>query len=248
MIRVPAPVPARRRALMQRSRLIAGLFSAAALAGAASAQAGDLYGFVDETGRVYVTPSPPPGDTRYQLFLRAPDDYLLKETVALPPSRNPGDFRLRSPMARMQPESEKDLLANPALDAKPYKAEVMEASREHKVDPALVYAVMRAESNYNPNAISEKGAVGLMQIMPDTGRRFGIKEKDLKVPAKNIGTGVKYLAELLEMFEGDLRLAIAAYNAGENAVIRHGRRVSPYAETIAYVPRVLRAYEELRLK
>ncbi len=178
MIRVPVPVRAHRPACMQPRRLIAGLLSAAALTGAAGAHAGDLYGFVDETGRVHVTPSPPPGDTRYQLFLRAPDDYLLKETVALPPSRNPGDFRLRSPMARMQPDA----------------------------------------------------------------------EKDLKVPAKNIRTGVQYLAELLEMFEGDLRLAIAAYNAGENAVIRHGRRVPPYAETIAYVPRVLRAYEELRLK
>jgi soluble lytic murein transglycosylase-like protein len=226
---------------------IAGILTVA-LAGAGTVHAGDLYGFVDENGRVHVTPSPPAGDTRYQLFLRAPDDYLLKEQAALPRSRNPGDFRLRAPMARMQPEAEKDLLANPALDAKPYKAEVIEAAREHKVDPALVYAVMRAESNYNPNAISYKGAVGLMQIMPDTGRRFGIKEKDLKVPHKNISTGVQYLSELLAMFDGDLRLAIAAYNAGENAVIRHGRRIPPYAETIAYVPRVLRVYEELRLK
>jgi soluble lytic murein transglycosylase-like protein len=148
----------------------------------------------------------------------------------------------------MAPDNETALLSNPALQAKPYKDEVIEAAREHKVDPALVYAVMRAESNYNPNAVSEKGAVGLMQIMPDTGRRYGLKEKELKVPGKNIRTGVQYLSELLAMFDGDLRLAIAAYNAGENAVIRHGRRVPPYAETIAYVPRVLRVYEELRLK
>jgi soluble lytic murein transglycosylase-like protein len=212
------------------------------------AHAGDLYGFVDENGRVHVTASPPAGDTRYQLFLRAPDDYMLKESGALPPARNPGDFRLRAPMARMAPEAEKDLLSNPALDAKPYKDEVIGAAREHKVDPALVYAVMRAESNYNPNAVSHKGAVGLMQIMPDTGRRFGIQEKDLRVPDKNIRTGVRYLSELITMFEGDLRLAVAAYNAGENAVIRHGRRIPPYAETLAYVPRVLRVYEELRLK
>jgi soluble lytic murein transglycosylase-like protein len=221
---------------------------AALVLGAGSARAGDLYGFVDESGRVHVTPNPPAGDTRYQLFLRAPDDYLLKEATALPAVRNPGDFRLRSPLARMAPDNEKALLSNPALQAKPYKDEVIEAAREHKVDPALVYAVMRAESNYNPNAVSEKGAVGLMQIMPDTGRRYGLKEKELKVPGKNIRTGVQYLSELLAMFDGDLRLAIAAYNAGENAVIRHGRRVPPYAETIAYVPRVLRVYEELRLK
>ncbi len=223
--------------------LVAALF-----AGTGPAHAGDLYGFVDENGRVHVTANPPAGDPRYQLFLRAPDDYLLKEASALPPARNPGDFRLRAPMARMSADAEKALLANPALAAKPYRDEVLEASKEHKVDPALVYAVMRAESNYNPNAVSEKGAVGLMQIMPDTGRRFGLKEKELKVPGKNIRTGVQYLSELIAMFDGDLRLAVAAYNAGENAVIRHGRRVPPYAETIAYVPRVLRAYDELRLK
>jgi soluble lytic murein transglycosylase-like protein len=215
---------------------------------ASTAHAGDLYGFVDESGRVHVTQSPPAGDTRYQLFLRAPDDYLLKDAAALPATRNPGDFRLRSPLARMAPDTEKALLGNPALDAKPYRDDVIEAARVHRVDPALVYAVMRAESNYNPNAVSEKGAVGLMQIMPDTGRRFGLQEKELRVPGKNIRTGVQYLSELIAMFDGDLRLAIAAYNAGENAVIRHGRRVPPYAETIAYVPRVLRLYEELRLK
>jgi soluble lytic murein transglycosylase-like protein len=230
------------------ARVVLPLAAAAVFAGAGAARAGDLYGFVDESGRVHVTATPPAGDSRYQLFLRAPDDYLLKEAAALPPTRNPGDFRLRSPMARMSADAEKDLLANPALAAKPYRDEVFEASKEHRVDPALVYAVMRAESNYNPNAVSEKGAVGLMQIMPDTGRRFGLKEKELKVPGKNIRTGVQYLSELITLFDGDLRLAVAAYNAGENAVIRHGRRVPPYAETIAYVPRVLRAYEELRLK
>lgn len=229
------------------ARIVAPL-AAAVFASAGPAQAGDLYGFVDESGRVHVTATPPAGDPRYQLFLRAPDDYLLKEASALPPVRNPGDFRLRAPGARMSADAEQDLLANPALAAKPYREEVLEAAKMHKVDPALVYAVMRAESNYDPNAVSHKGAVGLMQIMPDTGRRFGLKEKELKVPGKNIRTGVQYLSELIAMFDGDLRLAVAAYNAGENAVIRHGRRVPPYAETLAYVPRVLRAYEELRLK
>jgi soluble lytic murein transglycosylase-like protein len=223
------------------------LLAFAAAFGAGGAWANDLYGFVDETGRVHVTAAPPAGDTRYQLFLRAPDDYLLKEGNAFPNVRNPGDFRLRSPSARIDP-SDKDPLNNPALQGKPYKDEVVEASKVHKVDPALVHAVILAESNYNPNAVSDKGAVGLMQIMPDTGRRFGVKEKDLKVPGKNISTGVQYLSELIVLFDGDLKLAVAAYNAGENAVIRHGRRVPPYAETIAYVPRVLRAYEALRLK
>jgi soluble lytic murein transglycosylase-like protein len=108
--------------------------------------------------------------------------------------------------------------------------------------------VIAAESNYNPNARSNKGAVGLMQVMPDTGRRYGVKEKELKHPEKNIRAGVQYLADLIDLFDGDLKLALAGYNAGENAVLRHGRKVPPFAETQAYVPRVLRFYDTLRLR
>jgi soluble lytic murein transglycosylase-like protein len=87
-----------------------------------------------------------------------------------------------------------------------------------------------------------------MQVMPDTGRRYGVKEKELKQPAQNIRTGAQYLADLIDMFDGDLKLALAGYNAGENAVLRHGRNIPPFAETQAYVPRVLRFYDTLRLR
>ncbi len=229
-----------------RTRLIALVLAvAAATAGGAARAQSDLYGFVDESGRVHVTASPPAGDPRYQLFLRSPDDYRLKDASEFRNLRNPGDSRLRAPWGRV---TERSMLENPLLEDKPFQEHVVEAAKEHKVDPALVHAVIVAESNYNPNAVSDKGAIGLMQVMPDTGKRYGAKEKDLRVPQKNIRIGVQYLADLIEMFDGDLKLALAAYNAGENAVIRYGRKVPPYAETIAYVPRVLKVYEGLRLK
>lgn len=107
------------------------------------------------------------------------------------------------------------------------------------LDPALVHAVVRAESAYRPAAVSPKGAVGLMQVMPDTARRFG--RFDLKDPAGNLAAGTAYLSYLLDLF-GDLSLALAAYNAGEGAVLRHGRQVPPYAETRAYVAAILKRY------
>lgn len=110
----------------------------------------------------------------------------------------------------------------------------------HGVQPALLKAIIEVESAYNPRARSPKGALGLMQVMPATAARYG--SFDLYVPEQNIEVGTRYLRDLLALFGGDVRLAVAAYNAGENAVIRHGRRVPPYAETIKYVPMVLERY------
>jgi len=107
---------------------------------------------------------------------------------------------------------------------------------------------MATESNYNARAVSNKGAMGLMQLMPDTARRYGVKEKDIRQPDKNIRAGAQYLADLVQMFDGDLRLALAGYNAGENVVVRYGNRIPPYPETRAYVPRVLAHYDQLRLR
>lgn len=117
-------------------------------------------------------------------------------------------------------------------------------AREHDVDPALVRAVIDVESGYRPAAVSPKGATGLMQLMPATGRRFGVV--DPTDPADNIGGGVRYLRHLLELFDGQLALALAAYNAGEGAVMRYGRRIPPYAETQNYVPAVLERYRSLK--
>jgi len=113
------------------------------------------------------------------------------------------------------------------------------AGRQFGVDPQLVRAVIQVESNYNTNAVSRKGARGLMQLIPDTARRFGVKNSF--DPRQNIAGGVAYLKHLLELFSGNVSLAVAAYNAGENAVLRVGG-VPPFPETIDYVRKVTGLY------
>ncbi|MFN7544535.1 MAG: lytic transglycosylase domain-containing protein [Acidobacteriota bacterium] len=121
---------------------------------------------------------------------------------------------------------------------------VEKAAAEHGVDPMLVRSVMQVESNFNPNALSPKGAMGLMQLMPGTARQLGVTNAfDVR---QNIEGGVKYLRYLKEKFMDD-RLVLAAYNAGEGAVKKHGW-IPPYPETIEYVYRVGRKYGEAKLK
>ena len=122
--------------------------------------------------------------------------------------------------------------------------ELIEAfGAEHGLDSALIRAVIQVESNFNHRAISRKGAQGLMQLMPSTIWRLSVG--DAYDPHENIGAGVRYLRQLLDQFQGDLRLALAAYNAGENAVLRY-RGVPPYPETRDYVTKVLRLYRQMR--
>ena len=110
------------------------------------------------------------------------------------------------------------------------------------LDPALVHAVIQAESAYRPDAVSPKGAVGLMQVMPATGKRFGVN--DLDVPESNLRAGTTYLRHLLDRFD-NVPLALAAYNAGEGAVIRFGHKIPPFPETQGYVQGILRAYRKV---
>lgn len=117
------------------------------------------------------------------------------------------------------------------------------AADRHGIDPALVLAVMRIESGFDARALSPKGAMGLMQLMPDTAARFGVR--DAYDPEQNLRGGAAYLRFLLERFEGDVALAGAAYNAGEGAVDRHGG-VPPYAETQAYVQALRSIYPRRR--
>lgn len=125
-----------------------------------------------------------------------------------------------------------------------YAPHIEAAASEFKVEPALVHAVITAESGYNASAVSRAGAQGLMQLMPQTAARYEVS--DAFDPEQNIRGGVRYLSDLLKLFDNDYRLAVAAYNAGENAVLRHGRKIPPYRETQAYVPKVLRLYEKYR--
>jgi hypothetical protein len=119
----------------------------------------------------------------------------------------------------------------------------MEAARRHGLDPALVLAVVAVESGFRPEAVSPKGAEGLMQLMPATADSLGVR--DALDPEQNLDAGVRHLGSLLTLYGGDLALALAAYNAGEGAVARHGG-IPPYKETRAYVKRVLARYRDRR--
>lgn len=185
------------------------------------ATAADIYGFVDGDGVPHF--SNVPDSSRYQLVLRNPEAYKLKAD---------GRYRLR-------PND------GVAFDVQqPYGEAIQREARSNSLDPFLVDALIAVESNHNPGARSAKGAIGLMQLMPDTAKRYGIA--DPYHAESNIRGGTRYLRDLLAMFDGDVELALAAYNAGENAVIRHGKHVPPYPETQDYVPRVLKKYDALR--
>ncbi|HEV7889822.1 MAG TPA: lytic transglycosylase domain-containing protein [Pyrinomonadaceae bacterium] len=121
---------------------------------------------------------------------------------------------------------------------------IVDSGTRNGVDPVLLYAIMHRESSFKRNALSPKGARGLMQLMPGTAARFGVT--NIFDPRQNIEGGARYVRILLDMFDGDVRLALAGYNAGEGAVLKYGRRVPPYAETQEYVRRISERYELMR--
>jgi soluble lytic murein transglycosylase-like protein len=178
----------------------------------------DIFRHVDKDGRVQYTNVP--HDSRYKIYRRVDDNNPVTETLA-------GEIRHFGSGTR-----------------KRYEKQINAAARANRIDPALIHAVISAESGYNPFARSRSGAAGLMQLMPATAKRYGAHNR--MDPAQNIDAGVRYLRTLMNMFDNDLKLALAAYNAGENAVIRAGNRIPPYAETMTYVPRVLRYYKKYR--
>jgi hypothetical protein len=162
----------------------------------------------------------------------------------------PGDFRLAGKVSEVPAPESKPKAAPPVsakLIDKPFSELIQHAAHDAALDPALVHAVIAVESGYNSVARSPKGALGLMQLMPETAARYGVREREAtRSPAANLRAGTLYLSDLLLLFDGRLDLALAAYNAGENAVFRYGQRIPPYRETQLYVPAVLARYRELQ--
>jgi hypothetical protein len=123
-------------------------------------------------------------------------------------------------------------------------AYIVESAKRNLVDPLLLYSIMHQESTFKPRAMSNKGARGLMQLMPGTAARFGVTS--IWDPKQNIEGGTRYMRFLLDKFEGDVKLALAGYNAGEGAVVKYGYRIPPYSETQEYVRRISRRYDLIR--
>src|SRR5215207_4707993 len=121
---------------------------------------------------------------------------------------------------------------------------IVESGQRNSVDPLLLYSIMHQESSFKSRAMSYKGARGLMQLMPFTASRFGVT--NIWDPKQNIEGGARYMRFLLELFSGDVRLALAGYNAGEGAVMKYGYTVPPYSETQEYVRRISRRYALIR--
>jgi soluble lytic murein transglycosylase-like protein len=117
---------------------------------------------------------------------------------------------------------------------------IANSADKYEIDPTLIYLVMYEESRFNHRAVSRVGARGLMQLMPGTAAKLGVRH--IHDPIENVDAGARYLRTLLEMFNGDVNLALAAYNAGEGAVMKYGRRIPPYRETRNYVWRINTAY------
>lgn len=181
--------------------------------------------------------------------LSTPCTLLAGPPAASPKAANPyqlqlaehGDYRLGAAQAGKRNLASGNPATPQALGNKPFAREIEQAARRSNLDPALVHAVIHVESRYQAQAVSPKGAVGLMQLMPTTARQYGVA--DSRDPAANIAGGARYLRDLLAMFNNDLTMAVAAYNAGPQSVIRNGNAVPPYRETQRYVPKVLSLYQ-----
>lgn len=127
-----------------------------------------------------------------------------------------------------------------------YDRMVNKIARTYGVESALLHAVISVESRYNPKAVSKAGAIGLMQLMPETAKRYGVV--DPHDPLQNLRGGARYLRYLLKKYNNDRNLALAAYNAGEASVAKYGNQIPPYPETTKYVPRVMGYYQKYLIK
>jgi soluble lytic murein transglycosylase-like protein len=178
----------------------------------------DIYKFVDSDGRVYYTDEP-----RHSLYKR-----IIQTKIQHYPS--------------YPKYGSVNVHAYTGPRKKQFMNLINQVASRHQVDAKLVHAVIQTESAYNSNAISSAGAVGLMQLMPETARRFGVIDRN--DPDQNVEGGTRYLKHLINMFNPNLDLAVAAYNAGENAVIKYNNSIPPYPETQNYVKQVLALYNK----
>ena len=208
-------------------------FLALLLGFAAAGSHADIYGYVDERGVSHF--SAEKLDARYQLLVRGSKFGSLDMDFA-----KRGDRQLSN-----------RLIQHPNL--KTYEPLLKRASTDYAVELALLKAVMAAESGFDPDAVSPKGAIGLMQVMPMTAERYGVLgdknktiEQKLRDPKTNIRLGARYLADLHKLFPGQRTLVLASYNAGEGAVRQHDNKIPPYAETRDYVQLVTQLYHVYR--
>lgn len=196
-----------------RASAVLIIISAVALLASAGSVSAGIYAFTDEHGTVHY--SNVPTDPRYRLL------------IASPPEATDSSATIQTLLKRSQA----------------YSSLIEHAARVNRLDPALVRAVIVAESACNPQATSKRGARGLMQLMPATARQYGVR--NVYDPEQNIRAGSQYLRDLADRYKDDLQLMLAAYNAGPQAVDSQGQRIPQFRETLDYVPRVLRIYRRL---
>lgn len=191
-----------------------------------------VYKYVGKDGKVHFTDAPMKGH-QYKLEWKRESRKLAREAQA----RSPRPSESKKTLAQSRSSAAApQVSASLAKRRAAYESLISANAQRYGLPSALVHAVIRAESAYNPTAVSRAGAQGLMQLMPGTAARYGVS--DSFDPAQNIRGGTAYLRDLLDLFDWNLELALAGYNAGEGAVIKHGHKIPPYAETQGYVRKV----------
>ena len=213
----------------------------------------DVWGYIDAKDVAHFASTRL--DERYELFFRGGDSFVVGKGEKLPaglsgkPSVATPDSFARGSSAPPKLLAFFDVSPN----FKAVKHLLKDAARTHGVDYELLQALIATESGFDTHAVSPKGAVGLMQLIPPTAQRYGVKpgkdvsiEKKLTDPKTNIQAGTSYLRDLINMFPGQLELALAAYNAGEGAVQRAGNKIPNYPETKNYVKTVMQLYNHLK--
>ena len=195
---------------------------------------GDVYKYVGSDGMIYFTDVPLQGGDYRLEWKRASKKYIKENSKRLIASgRYTGSVSTAPTAKRSRSVAPKKL----SVRRSRYTGLIERTAERFELHPELLHAVIRAESAYNPTAVSSAGAIGLMQLMPGTAARY--KVADIYDPVENVRGGAQYLRFLLDMFDNDLRLALAGYNAGENAVVKYGNKIPPYPETQKYVRKVL---------